>query len=232
MAYVLRGWGPELTLAISLPLPHIPGSLYTRTFTPEGLKSVAVLPLYSWNFVTVVCPGCPSAEPTQTSLFLWRQLPKPAVVTSSAPCLPAPSPLHGQLWYRNTVLGGGPGRGRGAGGRVHARPPACLLRTADCLAWGGAGESPLGATMGPVLGRASGQGGEVCTVGPGRDPYPHPPKLQGTGDQLSRGGGEGAQWGCQPEVRGGCPGLPGSRGGLGQGGEAISLVCVRQEDAH
>lgn len=83
MAYVLRGWGPELTLAISLPLPHIPGSLYTRTFTPEGLKSVAVLPLYSWNFVTVVCPGCPLAEPTQTSLFLWRQLPKPAVVTGA-----------------------------------------------------------------------------------------------------------------------------------------------------
>lgn len=78
----------------------------------------------------------------------------------------------------------------GGGGRVHARPPACLLRTADCLAWGGAGESPLGALNGASAGlRASGQGGEVCTVGPGRDPpIPIPPKLQGTGDQLSRRG--------------------------------------------
>lgn len=78
-----EGWGPELTLAISLPLPHIPGSLYTRTFTPEGLKSVAVLPLYSWNFVTVVCPWMSLGGATQTSLFLWRQLPKPAVVTGA-----------------------------------------------------------------------------------------------------------------------------------------------------
>ena len=90
---------------------------------------------------------------------------------------------------------------------------------------------PLGATVGPALGCARGQGGEVHTVGPGHDPHPRPPRLQGAGGQLSRGGGEGAQCGCRLEVRGGCPGLAGGCGGLGQGGEAISLVFVRQEDA-
>lgn len=175
MACVLRGWGPELTLAISLPLPHIPGSLYTRTFTPEGLKSVAVLPLYSWNFVTVVCPGCPSGEPTQTSLFLWAAASQARRGNwSSAPCLPAPSPLHGQLWCRNTVLGGGPGRGRGAGGRVHARPLACLLRTADCLAWGGAGESPWGPQWGRCWAVPVARVGRSVLLAPGvtRNPIP------------------------------------------------------------
>lgn len=178
MAYVLRGWG--LNSHCNLPaLPHIPGSLYTRTFLlREGSESISSLPLYSWNFVTVVCPGCP-----------WRahtDLPVPLAAASQArrgnpwssvPCLPAPESSSRTAVVQKYCPRGGPGRGRGAGGRIHARPPACLLRTADCLGWGW--RVPLGATMGPVLGRASGQGGEVCTVGPEVTLSPIPPSCRG-----------------------------------------------------
>ena len=94
VACVLGGRGPKLTLAASLPQPHIPGSVYTGTFTPKAPKSVAILPLYSWSFGTVVHPGCPSGEPTQTSLSLWAAPQACCSNWSPAPCPPAPSPLH------------------------------------------------------------------------------------------------------------------------------------------
>ena len=118
VACVLGGRRPELTLAVSLPQPHIPGSVYTGTFTPKGPKSVAILPFYSWSFGTVH-PGRPSGELTQTSLSLWAAPRACRSNWSPAPCPPAPSPLHsyGSKTPSSGVVLGEVG---GAGGRVHA----------------------------------------------------------------------------------------------------------------
>lgn len=126
MACVLRGWGPELTLAVSLPQPHIPGSLYTETFTPEGLKSMVVLPLYSWSFVTVVCPGRPSGAHTDLPVRLWWQLPKPAMVTRALrPAYRRPVLFTDSCGSETPSLGVVLGEVGGAGGRVHTHPPVC-----------------------------------------------------------------------------------------------------------